>query len=68
MWLLISVAVWVCAIVALVHDAIAVWAFYVFTGLEFNMPAILAILVTVGYSINDTVVVFDRVRENLAKF
>lgn len=58
----------VCAIVALVHDAIAVWAFYVFTGLEFNMPAILAILVTVGYSINDTVVVFDRVRENLAKF
>lgn len=58
----------VCAIVALVHDAIAVWAFYVFTGLEFNMPAILAILITVGYSINDTVVVFDRVRENLAKF
>lgn len=58
----------VCAVVALVHDAIAVWAFYIFTGLEFNMPAILAILITVGYSINDTVVVFDRIRENLAKF
>jgi preprotein translocase SecF subunit len=58
----------VCAIFSLLHDAFYVIAFYVFTGLEFNMPAILAILITIGYSINDTVVIYDRIRENLAKF
>lgn len=58
----------VCAILSLIHDAFAVMAFYVFTGLEFNMPGILAILITIGYSINDTVVIYDRVRENLNKF
>lgn len=58
----------VCAIFSLIHDAFFVVAFYVFTGLEFNMPAILAILITIGYSINDTVVIYDRIRENLAKF
>ncbi|MCP5322969.1 MAG: protein translocase subunit SecF [Candidatus Paracaedibacteraceae bacterium] len=58
----------VCAIFSLIHDALFVMAFYVFTGLEFNMPAILAILITIGYSINDTVVIYDRIRENLAKF
>lgn len=58
----------VCAIFSLIHDAFFVMAFYVFTGLEFNMPAILAILITIGYSINDTVVIYDRIRENLAKF
>jgi len=58
----------VCAIFSLVHDAFYVVAFYVFTGLEFNMPAILAVLITIGYSINDTVVIYDRIRENLAKF
>lgn len=58
----------VCAIFSLIHDALFVLAFYIFTGLEFNMPAILAILITIGYSINDTVVIYDRIRENLAKF
>lgn len=58
----------VCAIFSLIHDAFYVVAFYVFTNLEFNMPAILAILITIGYSINDTVVIYDRIRENLAKF
>ncbi len=58
----------VCAIIALIHDALAVIGFYGFSGLEFNMPAILAILITIGYSINDTVVIFDRVRENLLKY
>ena len=58
----------VCAIIALLHDALAVIGFYALTGLEFNMPAILAILITIGYSINDTVVIFDRVRENLYKY
>ena len=36
--------------------------------IEFNLPIIAAILITVGYSLNDTVVVYDRVRENLRKF
>lgn len=58
----------VCAIFSLVHDAFYVVGFYVFTQLEFNMPAILAILITIGYSINDTVVIYDRIRENLAKY
>jgi preprotein translocase subunit SecF len=58
----------VCAIFSLIHDAFYVVGFYVFTGLEFNMPAILAVLITIGYSINDTVVIYDRIRENLAKY
>lgn len=58
----------VCAIISLIHDAFFILAFYVFSQLEFNMPAILAILITIGYSINDTVVIYDRVRENLAKY
>jgi len=52
------------AVAALVHDVtIAVGAFSV-TGREFNLPVIAAFLTIVGYSLNDTVVVFDRIREN----
>jgi preprotein translocase subunit SecF len=58
----------VCAIVALVHDCVAVVGLFVLTRLEFNETAIVAILITASYSINDTVVIFDRVRENLRKF
>ncbi|MCP4923623.1 MAG: protein translocase subunit SecF [bacterium] len=57
-----------CAVVALIHDAIAVMGLYALFQLEFNETVIIAILTTVGYSINDTVVVYDRVRENLRKF
>jgi len=54
----------VAAVIALVHDVtIAVGAFSV-TGREFNLPVIAAFLTIVGYSLNDTVVVFDRIREN----
>lgn len=54
----------VAAVVALLHDVtIAVGAFSV-TGREFNLPVIAAFLTIVGYSLNDTVVVFDRIREN----
>ncbi|MDC0348938.1 protein translocase subunit SecF [Alphaproteobacteria bacterium] len=58
----------VCAILALLHDAIAVFGLYSVFGLEFNASTIVAILITVGYSINDTVVVYDRIRENLRKY
>lgn len=56
------------AILATVHDVTMMVGFYVVTGIEFNLTSIAAILTIVGYSINDTVVVYDRVRENLRKY
>lgn len=56
------------AVVALVHDVILTIGFFAVTGLEFNLSIIAAILTIVGYSLNDTVVVYDRVREKLRKF
>jgi preprotein translocase SecF subunit len=56
------------AIVALVHDCLFVLGFYVVSGSEFGTNSIVALLTTLGYSINDTVVVYDRIRENLGKF
>ncbi|RFC67347.1 MULTISPECIES: protein translocase subunit SecDF [Mesorhizobium] len=56
------------AIIATIHDVTMMVGLYVLTGLEFNLTSIAAILTIVGYSINDTVVVYDRVRENLRKY
>lgn len=56
------------AIAALVHDVIITLGMFSITGLEFSLSIIAAILTIVGYSMNDTVVVYDRVRENLRKF
>jgi SecD/SecF fusion protein len=56
------------AIIATVHDVTMMVGLYVVSGLEFNLTSIAAILTIVGYSINDTVVVYDRVRENLRKY
>jgi preprotein translocase subunit SecF len=56
------------AIVALTHDVIATIGVFSVLGLEFNLATVAAILTIAGYSINDTVVVFDRIRENLRKF
>lgn len=53
-------------IVALLHDAIFVTGIYAITGREFSLQSVAAILTVVGYSINDTIVVFDRVRERTA--
>ncbi|MCK5285272.1 MAG: protein translocase subunit SecF [Alphaproteobacteria bacterium] len=58
----------VAAIVALAHDALATIGLFALTQLEFNLSTVAAILTIAGYSINDTVVVFDRIRENLRKF
>jgi len=58
----------VAAIVALLHDAIATLGLFALTQMEFNLSTVAAILMIAGYSINDTVVVFDRIRENLRKF
>lgn len=56
------------AIVATVHDVILTLGLFAVTGLEFNLSSIAAILTIVGYSLNDTVIVYDRIRENLRKY
>lgn len=53
------------AVLAIMHDSLIMIAFIVFTRMEFNSITIAAILTIIGYSINDTVVVFDRIRENM---
>jgi len=52
-------------IVALIHDALLVVGAFSITGKEFNLTTIAAILSIIGYSINDTIVVFDRIRERV---
>jgi preprotein translocase subunit SecF len=52
------------AIVALVHDVIITIGFFSITGLAFDLTVLGAVLAVIGYSLNDTIVVFDRVREN----
>ena len=56
------------AIVALVHDITLTMGLFAILGLEFNLATVAAILLIIGYSMNDTVVVYDRIRENLRKF
>ena len=56
------------AVLALFHDVIVTLGLFSFFGLEINLSIIAAILTIVGYSMNDTVVIFDRVRENLKKY
>ncbi|MEM8700108.1 MAG: protein translocase subunit SecF, partial [Pseudomonadota bacterium] len=56
------------AVIALVHDVVLTIGVFALTGIEFNLAIIAAILTIVGYSLNDTVVVYDRVRENLRKY
>ena len=58
----------VAAIVALAHDSIAIVGLFALTQMEFNLSTVAAILMIAGYSINDTVVVFDRIREDLRKY
>jgi SecD/SecF fusion protein len=54
------------AITTLVLDITKVIGFFALTGIEFNLTAIAAVLTLIGYSVNDKVVVYDRMRENLA--
>jgi preprotein translocase subunit SecF len=56
------------AIVGTLHDIVLTIAFFVITRIEFNMTSIAAILTIVGYSLNETVVVFDRTRELLRRY
>ena len=56
------------AVIALCHDVLTTIGIFALTGIEFNLSTVAAILTIAGYSINDTVVVYDRVRENLRKY
>jgi preprotein translocase subunit SecF len=56
------------AIWALVHDVTLTFGMFSLTGMEFDLNIIAALLTIIGYSLNDTVVVYDRIRENLMKF
>ena len=53
------------AVIALAHDVIFTLGFFSLTGLEFDLTVLAALLAVVGYSLNDTIVVSDRIRENL---
>ncbi len=56
------------AIVALIHDVTITIGCFAWTGKEFSLPIIAALLTIIGYSLNDTIIVFDRIRENAKKF
>lgn len=55
------------AIIALIHDVTISAGVFAFFGKEFNLPILAALLTILGYSINDTIVIYDRIRENLTK-
>ena len=55
------------AIMACVHDVLVTLLFFTLAGYEFNLTTIAAFLTLIGYSVNDTVVIFDRIRENMRK-
>ncbi len=72
----ISVYIWfrfewqfgVGALFALVHDVSLTFGFFALTRLEFDLNSVAAVLTIIGYSLNDTIVVYDRIRENLRKY
>jgi len=55
------------AILALIHDVLITLGAFTLSGREFNLPIVAALLAILGYSLNDTIVVYDRIRENMKK-
>ena len=55
------------SVAALVHDVILVVGFFAITQVEFDLTVLAALLAVIGYSLNDTIVVFDRIRENFRR-
>ncbi|MFC1668213.1 protein translocase subunit SecD [Chlamydiota bacterium] len=53
------------AVIAVIHDVSVTLAFFAFTGRELSLPVLAALLTIIGYSLNDTIVIFDRIREDL---
>ncbi len=56
------------AIVALIHDVTITVGLFSISGKEFTLPIVAALLTIIGYSLNDTIIVFDRIRENIRKY
>ncbi len=56
------------ALVTLFHDVVLTFGFFAITQLQFDLNVIAAILTIIGYSLNDTIVIYDRIRENLKKY
>lgn len=56
------------ALLAMLHDVIMVAGYYLVSRREFNLTSIAALLTIVGYSVNDTIVIYDRIREDMAKY
>jgi preprotein translocase SecF subunit len=67
-WFRFGLTFGVGAVVALFHDVILTFGMFALTNLEFTLTSVAALLTIIGYSMNDTVVVLDRVRENLRKY
>ncbi len=55
------------SVIALVHDVIIVVGLFALLQIDFDLPVLAAVLAVIGYSLNDTIVVFDRIRENFRK-
>ncbi|MFL6202206.1 MAG: protein translocase subunit SecF [Thermoanaerobaculia bacterium] len=66
-WLRFELRFGVGAIMACVHDVLVTLGLFAIFGFEFNLTTIAAFLTLIGYSVNDTVVIFDRIRENMRK-
>lgn len=67
-WLRFSYRFGLGSLIALLHDVILVLGVFIIFNLEFNLTSIAAILTIIGYSINDSVVIYDRIRENSRKY
>ena len=77
-WALVAIMIYVAirfqfkfcvgAIVATIHDCFSILAVYMLTGTEFTLQTVAALLAVIGYSVNDTVVIYDRIREHEAKY
>jgi len=66
-WIRFELLFGIGATMASLHDVLITLGLYAFMGYEFNLTTIAAFLTLIGYSVNDTVVTFDRVRENMTK-
>jgi preprotein translocase subunit SecF len=66
-WLRFELRFGIGAVMASVHDVLVTLGLFTVCGLEFNLTTVAAFLTLVGYSVNDTVVIFDRIRENMRK-
>jgi preprotein translocase SecF subunit len=67
-WIRFDLSYGLASLVALAHDVIGVVGFYALVGYEFDLTTLGAVLTVAGYSINDTVVIYDRVREELRRY